>query len=53
MTGNKLFQSVSVFQIDIYILKQVKKNITALVYMLQEMKAATKNNSGLGVHLVP
>ena len=56
MTGNTLFQSkisVNIFKVKIYILKQVKKFIIAFAFILQEMKAVTKSNWGLGVHLTP
>ena len=52
MTGNTLFQSimsVNVFKLEIYIIKWVKKIITTFV----SIKALTKSNLGLGVHLTP
>ena len=44
--------SVNVFKLDIYILKWVKI-ITAFVFILEDMKALTKSNWGLGVYLTP
>ena len=54
MAGDTFFQSkvtVNVFQVEIYISKQIK-NHHCICFNVTRMKTLTKSNLGLGVNLL-